>query len=160
MKRLRIYADTSVIGGCLDAEFADDSLRLIEAVRKGRFVLLLSDIVIRELEDAPEQVRAILPSLPAGTVERVELTEEVFELRDAYLAAEVVGARWQNDAAHVATATVARADAIVSWNFRHIVRLDKMKAYNQINLLKGYGILTIISPKEVFTDEQENDEKI
>ncbi len=61
MKRLRIYADTSVIGGCLDAEFADDSLRLIEAVRKGRFVLLLSDIVIRELEDAPEQVRAILP---------------------------------------------------------------------------------------------------
>ena len=49
---------------------------------------------------------------------------------------------------HVAAATVARVDAIVSWNFKHIVRLDKMKAYNRVNLLNGYGILTIISPKE------------
>jgi hypothetical protein len=47
-------------------------------------------------------------------------------------------------------ATVYRADAIVSWNFRHIVRLDKIKMFNQINLLNGYGILTIISPKEVY----------
>jgi predicted nucleic acid-binding protein len=160
MKRLRIYADTSVIGGCLDEEFAEDSLRLIESVRQSRLVLLLSDIVIRELEDAPEEVCAILPSLPMDMIERVELTEEIFELRDAYMAAGIVGARWANDAAHVAIATVARADAIVSWNFKHIVRLDKMKAYNQINLLKGYGILTIVSPKEVLTDEQENDEEI
>jgi hypothetical protein len=50
-------------------------------------------------------------------------------------------------------ATVTRADAIVSWNFKHIVRLDKMKAYNQVNLMNGYGILTIISPKEVLIDE-------
>jgi hypothetical protein len=54
---------------------------------------------------------------------------------------------------HVAAATAARADAIVSWNFRHIMRLDKMRAYNQINLSNGYGILTIISPKEVNYDE-------
>jgi predicted nucleic acid-binding protein len=93
-------------------------------------------------------------------IERVELTEEIFELRDAYMAAGIVGARWANDAARVAIATVARADALVSWNFKHLVRLDKMKAYNQINLLKGYGILTIVSPKEVLTDEQENDEEI
>lgn len=56
----------------------------------------------------------------------------------------------------MAAATVARADAIVSWNFKHIVRLDKMKAYNQINLLNGYGILTIVSPKEVILDESNN----
>ena len=43
---------------------------------------------------------------------------------------------------------------VVSWNFKHIVRLDKMKAYNQVNLLNGYGILTIISPLEVMTDEE------
>jgi len=54
----------------------------------------------------------------------------------------------------VAAATVARADAIISWNSKHIiVRLDKMKGYNQINLLNGYGILTIISPLEVTIDE-------
>ena len=69
------------------------------------------------------------------------------------MTAGVVTSKSINDATHVAAATVARADAIVSWNFKHIVRLDKMKAYNQINLLNGYGILTIISPKEVSFDE-------
>ncbi len=153
MRPLRIYSDTSVIGGCLDREFAEDSLRLINAVANGRLVLLLSEIVMRELEDAPPRVQALLTSLPGGAVERVEITEEVLELRDAYIKAKILTPRSADDAAHVAAATIARADAIVSWNFRHIVRLDKIKAYNQINLLHGYGILTIISPKEVLVDE-------
>jgi len=59
------------------------------------------------------------------------------------------------DASHVAT--VAKADAIVSWNFKHIVRLDKMTAYNQINQLHDYGVLTIISPQEVYSDEPDTD---
>ena len=118
-------------------------------------MLLLSDIVVRELEDVPKRVRDILPSLPTMAVERVELTEEIFDLRDAYMEAKILGPQWADDAAHVAAATVARADAIVSWNFAHIVRLDKMKAYNQVNLLKGYGILTIVSPREVLPDEPE-----
>ncbi|MEK7250008.1 MAG: hypothetical protein AAB209_06235, partial [Bacteroidota bacterium] len=78
---------------------------------------------------------------------------EVIELRDAYLSAGVVGPKWVDDATHVAAATVARADAIVSWNFVHIVRLDRMKAYNRVNLLNGYGMLTIITPKEINYDE-------
>ena len=153
MRPLRIYTDTSVIGGCFDRVFAADSTRFFQAVVRGQVVLLLSEIVLRELEDAPTRVRALLTSLPRTAVERVEITEEVLELRDAYIKAKILTPRSANDAAHVAAATIARADAIVSWNFRHIVRLDKMKAYNQINLLHGYGILTIISPKEVSVDE-------
>ena len=150
---LRIYTDTSVIGGCFDRAFAEDSNRFFQAAVRGEVVLLLSEIVLRELEDAPPSVRAVLTSLPRTAVERVEITEEVLMLRDAYIKAKILTPRSANDAAHVAAATIARADAIVSWNFRHIVRLDKMKAYNQINLLHGYGILTIISPKEVSVDE-------
>ena len=157
MKSLRIYCDTSVVGGCFDAGFDTDSLRLMEAVRKGRLLLLLSDVVVAELADAPARVRQILESLPAAAVEKVEITDDVLALRDAYLAAKILGPRWADDAAHVAAATVARADAIVSWNFQHIVRLDKMKAYNQVNLLQGYGILTIVTPKEVLSDEKNQD---
>jgi hypothetical protein len=68
---------------------------------------------------------------------------------------KILGPKWLDDMTHVAIATVSRADAIVSWNFKHIVRLDKMKAYNQVNILNGYGILTIISPMEVMTDEED-----
>ena len=154
MKIPRIYGDTSVIGGCLDAEFSNDSTHFIEMVRQGKCILLLSEIVIAELEKAPAKVQNILLSLPEETMERVELTDEILDLRNEYMKAKILGPEWIDDATHVAAATVARADAIVSWNFKHIVRLDKMKAYNQVNLMNGYGILTIISPKEVLIDEE------
>jgi predicted nucleic acid-binding protein len=154
MKILRIYVDTSAIGGCFDEEFTEASNRLIELARSGRLVLLVSDVVLRELENAPEVVRNLLSSLPDSCIERIYSDSAAFELRDAYLAANILGPKWLDDMTHVAIATISRADAIVSWNFKHIVRLDKMKLYNQVNLLNGYGILTIISPMEVMTDEE------
>jgi predicted nucleic acid-binding protein len=153
MKPLRVYFDTSAIGGCLDAEFADESLRLVQAVQQGKIIMLLSEVVSAELRNAPVAVQQILLSVSPSRIEEVALTNEMIELAEAYLAAQILTEKSLNDAIHVAVATVARADAIVSWNFKHIVRLDKMKQYNQINLLNGYGILTIVSPKEVTFDD-------
>jgi predicted nucleic acid-binding protein len=155
MKKPRIYVDTSVIGGCFDEEFSEPSNSLIELVRNAKLILLVSDVVLRELEEAPNDVRNLISSLPDGCVERIYSNNEAFELRDAYLEAGILLPKWLDDLTHVAIATVSRADAIVSWHFRHIVRLDKMKAYNQVNLLKGYGILTIISPMEVITHDED-----
>lgn len=153
MKKLRIYIDTSVIGGCLDDEFSVESNNLIELIKQEKFILLISEIIINELIDAPQAVKNILLSIPQSVIEVVNITSEILQLRDDYINGGVVRSKSINDATHVAAATVARADAIISWNFKHIVRLDKMKGYNQINLLNGYGILTIISPLEVTIDE-------
>lgn len=152
-KSLRVYVDTSVIGGCFDPEFEVASRRVFDLVRQGRVVLLISDIVVTELADAPPNVRDVLERVSAESVEEVDVGDAVQDLAAAYMKAGVVGERWLNDATHVAAATVARADAIVSWNFRHIVRLDKIKAYNEVNVSRGYGILTILSPAEVGIDE-------
>ncbi|MEA1927900.1 MAG: hypothetical protein U9N73_06805, partial [Candidatus Auribacterota bacterium] len=113
----------------------------------------LTEVVLAELQGAPEKVRDILKELPPSSVELINLNDEIIALRDAYIAAGIIKERWLDDATHVAAATAARADAIVSWNFKHIVRLDKMKQYNEVNLFNGYGILTIISPKELMSDE-------
>ena len=135
-------------------------MRLMEAVQSGHFVVLLTDTVIDELVDAPEPVRRVLEEIQEDTVEHLELTPEVLTLRDVYLEAGIVGRRYRGDAAHVAAATVARADAIVSWNFRHIVQLEKIKAYNRINLLQGYGIMTIVTPKEALPHDYTTEEDI
>jgi len=111
--------------------------------------LVASDVVFDELESAPTQVRDILVGMPSSAIERIPLNGEIIRLRDAYLHAGIVSQRWKDDATHVAAAAVARVDAIVSWNFRHIVRLDRIKAYNQVNVALGYGPLTILSPREV-----------
>jgi hypothetical protein len=152
----RIYIDTSVIGGCGDSEFAEESLRLFDLVRQGRLVLLISDVLIQELADDPLNIRKIFEGLSESMVETVPLSEAVLQLRDAYLAADVVGRKWMDDATHVAAATIAGADAIVSWNFKHIVRLDKIRAYNEVNRAMGLGALTIVSPKEVVYDNADD----
>ncbi len=148
MKAPRIYLDTSVFGGCFDVEFTEESFAIFEMIRSGYYLAVLSDIVLEELEDAPHRVREIVLSLPDNGLEFIAISEEMIHLRNEYQAAGILGPKWIDDMTHVAAATIARVDAIVSWNFKHIVRLDKMKAYNQVNLQNGYGILTIISPKE------------
>lgn len=155
MKKWRLYLDTSVFGGVFDVNdgFNADSRRVIDAIREGVAELLYSDTVEEELEDAPERVRALLAAIPAAAKTKVEMTDEVVALSRAYLDAGIVGPQWLDDTLHVAAASVARADAIVSWNFKHIVRLDKIKAYNAVNLMQGYGVITILSPKEVNFDE-------
>jgi len=148
-----VYADTPVFGGCFDAEFAAESKRFLALVRAGRVKLLVSEVVVQELAKAPTRVLELLRSLPADCVEQVPLTRDMIDLRDAYLAAGILDPESTGDATHVAAATAARADALVSWNFKHIVRIDKMRAYNQVNLQTGFGLLSIVSPQEVRLDE-------
>jgi len=146
---MRVYVDTSVVGGCLDEEFAEESQALLDMARHGNLVLLVSDLLLEELGKAPPAVVGILVELPPDATETLTTSEESRRLRDAYLAANVVGAGSENDAHHVALATVARADLIVSWNFKHIVRVDRIRMFNAVNLMQGYGLIDIRSPLEV-----------
>jgi hypothetical protein len=59
------------------------------------------------------------------------------------------------DAQHIAIATVARVDVLVSWNFRHIVNLQRIRGYNSVNLRMGYPMIEIRTPREVLADEQD-----
>jgi predicted nucleic acid-binding protein len=149
MKRLRIYADTSVFGGCFDEEFADESNRLFEDIEKGKFLLVVSRTTFRELAGAPENVRNVLSQLSSSHVEVVEASAEIDVLRDAYLKAGVVGEASKTDAEHIATASIANVDFVVSWNFKHMVHYEKIHGYHAVNLLHDYKAIEIYSPREV-----------
>ena len=149
MKKLSIYIDTSVVGGCFDEVFKDFSVAFFDMAKCGDIFLLVSDIMIAELAGAPTHVQNILESIPGDFIEEVESTTESTFLRDCYLDAGVVSQKSRVDAYHVALATVNQADVIISWNFKHIVHLDKIKGFNSINLREGYKTLEIRSPLEV-----------
>src|SRR3990170_4149829 len=59
--------------------------------------------------------------------------------------------KFHNDARHIAIATGAGADLLVSWNFKHIVRFDKIQKFNAVNIEMGYKPISIYSPREVTT---------
>jgi len=150
----RIYLDTSVIGGCEDEEFSKWSILLCEEFRQGLRIAVISDLTRRELEGAPERVRKILLSLPDTNVENVFLTEEAETLAQNYIDDRVVGPRHVADAQHIAIASVKRVDVLVSWNFQQIVNLDRIHAFNSVNLKLGYPILEIRSPREVIHEKE------
>jgi hypothetical protein len=49
---------------------------------------------------------------------------------------------------HIALATVYRADVLVSWNFKHIVNLERIIGYISINFREGYQMIEIRTPKK------------
>jgi predicted nucleic acid-binding protein len=155
MKIFRVYADTSVFGGCFDDEFARESELFFSAIKAGEFILLISTTTLAELGRAPEYVRKVLATLPRDAVEAIQFTDEIAKLRDAYLEAGILHAEQRSDAEHIASASVAEADFVVSWNFKHIVHFEKIAAYQAVNLINGYKEIRIYSPKEVVASEQE-----
>ncbi len=149
MKKLRVYIDTSVIGGCFDRDFREASIALLESALKGEITLVMSDLLALEIQNAPEVVRDLYESLPDQLVELAIAGPEEDALREAYLSAGVVGPANVDDATHVAIATAGNCDMIVSWNFRHIVHYDKIRGYNAVNMREGYRTIAIYSPREV-----------
>src|SRR5215204_2970544 len=138
MKRPRIYIDTSVIGGCFDEEFRPWSNGLMSDFKTGLFRPLLSDVLAAELEAAPREVREKYEEILAGEHELIASGPEAIELADGYQRRGILTPKYYDDGLHIALASVAEADLLVSWNFRHIVHFDKIRLFNSVNLELGY----------------------
>jgi len=151
----RVYVDTSVVGGYFDKEFSADTKPLFDNLNKGGVVLLVSDLLEAELLRAPSFVMEFFKSLPKKHGENVRLTPEANDLADKYIKAKVVGKTSRADCQHISIATLNHADVLVSWNFKHIVNLDRIRGYNGINFQFGYKMIEIRTPKEIMNYEKD-----
>ena len=152
-KRITLYVDTSVIGGYFDREFAKETRELFDNLAHSRYDIMYSSVTENELLNAPGQVRNFLETIPDNRKKRVELTEEAVKLADTYIAESVVGKTSREDCFHIALATINKADILVSWNFKHIVNVFRIRGYNAVNLKSGYSQIDIRSPKEIINYE-------
>jgi hypothetical protein len=145
----RIYIDTSVVGGYFDEEFKDVTRELFKRLEKNEVIFVVSDLLETELIEAPKHIRELLYNYAPQSFERVLLSEEAIKLADAYIAENVVGRTSLEDCRHIAIATICKVDVLASWNFKHIVNLNRIKGYNSVNLRLGFQMLEIRSPKDL-----------
>lgn len=145
----RIYIDTSVVGGYFDEEFKEATQMLFSRLENNEIVFVVSDLLDLELLNAPKQVRELLHNFSSDKFQRVELIEEAINLADTYIQENVVGKTSLEDCRHIALATLNKVDVLASWNFKHIVNLDRIKGYNSVNLKLGYSLIEIRSPKDL-----------
>ena len=132
-----------------DIEFEDFTRPLFERIQQGEFTILFSAVTQEELEFAPDPVKELVTDLRADQTEFLELNGEVVELAQEYISEKVVGQTSYADCLHIALATIHRADLLISWNFKHIVNIERIRGYNSVNIKNGYKQLEIRSPREL-----------
>mgnify|MGYP001572151248 FL=1 len=152
MKIPKLYFDTSVFNFAI----ADDvpaekeiTLRLFEEVRSGKYNVFISEIVMLEINKAPEPKAIEL----RDCIKKINPEELIFDdsaeiLAREYIEKGIIPVKYEDDAFHIAIASVNDLDAIVSWNFTHIVKLKTKREVSGINALMGYKPIEICSPQE------------
>ena len=143
-----IYIDTSVFGGYFDIEFSRDTIPFFEKLISKKIEIIVSETLELEIYRAPSFIIDFYESL--GNLKKVELTVEAENLALKYIYEKVVGKTSLADCQHIALATISNVDVLVSWNFKHIVNLERIRGYNSINIREGYKMIEIRTPKEIF----------
>ncbi len=149
----RIYLDTSVFGGYFDSEFEVWTKILFDKINKGEFKVIYSRLTDIELTPAPEKIKTLANGLPPESLEFIDISDEATELAEQYLKENVVGKTSRADCIHIALATLHNADILVSWNFKHIVNINRIRGYNAVNYKLGHKILEIRTPREILEYE-------
>jgi hypothetical protein len=144
-----VYVDTSVSGGCFDPEFSEWSNQLLADFHQGVLRPMISVVTSAEVASAPDDVLELYKQLRQLAGGEIDLHAAAMELANEYVRRGILTEKYMTDALHIAVATTAVADVLVSWNFRHIVRFDKIRMFNTINMELGYRSIDIRSPQEV-----------
>ena len=150
---MRLYLDTPVFGAMFDAEPPErqgTTRMFFQIANKREDTLFISDVVLEEVARAPAHLRPQLEEVirQARPLVLPESSETV-ELAEAYVAARLVSPKFRDDARHVAIASVAAVEALVSWNFKHLVNLRKKRLAHSVNVRLGYHLIDLVSPEEV-----------
>ena len=155
--KTRIYLDTSVFGAVCDPGPAERLLatrRVLEGLAQKRWEGFISTLVLEEVDRAPETVRGrITGELRTSEVTVLEESAESLLLVRLYMTSGAIPANSEYDARHIALATVNGIHTVVSWNFRHMVNVDRRRQINAINLRENFALLDIVSPWEIGDEE-------
>ena len=150
MKKLKIYLDTSVISH-LDQQDAPekmaDTLAFWEKVKAGVFEVFLSTVDMEEIERCDDEKLSRLRNyLKEINFSYLEKSEEAESLAQLYVQSNVLTAKNIDDCRHIAYACVSYCNAVVSWNFKHIVNHNTIVGVKSVNAIAGYNEMAIYTP--------------
>jgi predicted nucleic acid-binding protein len=145
---MKFYLDTSVFGGFFDKEFEEPTKELFNFIEDNNIEILYSPIVEEELELAPIVVKLLADQFLASAL-YINITKEMENLSQLYVYEGALTNKSASDASHIAIATIGGADAIVTWNFKHMANFIRIKQYNSINLSQGYKKIDIYTPRQI-----------
>lgn len=164
MKKLKIYLDTSVISHLKADDVPDRMAKTLEFwnyLAKGDYDSYISELVIAEVNNCPEPKKSFLESkMQQVPFIALEIDNEVITLAEKYMEENLFPKRYRDDAIHIALASVYGCNVVVSWNFKHMVKIKTILGVNGVNKLMGYADIQIVTPEIIVGEEESDDEGI
>jgi predicted nucleic acid-binding protein len=150
MKDLKkIYLDTSVISALFDSRAPERQLLTQEFWGNLKnYEVFISATVLEEVNDAGSPLKENLLKVIAD-FRVLEVTDEVETLANQYIANGIFPSKYAEDAIHVALASVNGINYLLSWNFRHLVKVKTRRLVSLLNTMKEYTPVEIIAPPEL-----------
>jgi len=149
-KKIRVYLDTSVISALFDdrnPERQDLTRRFFAGIES--FEVYISEVLLAEIDATKDaQLKGKLRNT-AVSFEILSIDEESRRLANEYVKHGAIPAEYSEDALHIAISPLNAIDYLLSWNFRHIVRVKTRRIVNMVNLSLGYPDLNIATPAEL-----------
>ncbi len=157
MRKLKIYLDTSVIS-YLDQS---DSQEKMEQTRKlwkilqiGKYDVVISDLVLIEINECKEPKRSILKEYLAQiNYKRANITEETEEIANEIIKEGILNPKSFDDCLHIASAIISDCNIIISWNFKHMVNVDTINGVRKITFAKRYNNIDIYAPYVLLSEK-------
>jgi hypothetical protein len=155
---MRLYLDSSVIGALFDVEMPERiriTRELLDLIVERKHVGVISNIVLEEVDQSPEELKAkLLNEIRKVPFQVITEDENSADLLEIYEQEDFIRKGARLDLRHLSVATVYGVDAVVSWNFRDIVNIRTRRAVHSVNLRLGYPLIEIVSPEEVVEYEK------
>ena len=159
MRKLKLYLDTSTISHLFAEDTPDkmsDTHILWRDLISGKYDILISPVVIDEIRKCPEPRQTMMfERLNQIKFQVLKETNEVFSLADEYIKGGVLREKSRDDCLHIAYAVVYSCDAIVSWNFKHLVNFKTINKVRVVNTIHMYKEIGIISPTMLIEEDTE-----
>ena len=157
MRRQKIYLDTSVISYLYQEDAPEkmkDTLKLWEAIKRGRYEVCISNIVMNEIyECGEEKLFILLEYLKQIDYTMVRADEDTIRLAGKFIDFGILRRKSFDDCQHIAAAILAGCDIITSWNFKHIVNIKTIHGIRAVTNLEGYKNIDILSPTVLLESE-------
>jgi predicted nucleic acid-binding protein len=149
--------DTSVISHLQHEDVPEkmkDTLSFWEELKTGKYDVVISDLTLREIRRCPvPKQENLLDYLGEITYEILHETDEVKTLCEAYIENGVLTRKNENDCLHMAFAATSECNIMVSWNFKHMVRLKTIQGIRAVNMKNGYfKPMDIVQPTMIGDD--------
>jgi predicted nucleic acid-binding protein len=159
----KLYVETSVWNQLYQDErpdFREITEKFLRVSETGIYDIYISDYLFFELEKCEEIKRnKLLQCIEMISPKVLSPDEEVEFLMKRYFEAGILEPTKANrfyDAAHVAIASIHGIEYLLTFNYKHLLKIKRIDGFNGVNILNGYGEIRLITP-EFFIPEENNE---